>query len=256
MKGYLAFVKKELFEGLRTGKLLITALLFLLFGVMNPALAKITPWLLDLLSDQLAAAGMTLPPIEVNALTSWAQFYKNMPLMLLLFVVLFAGILANEYRKGTLIQVVTKGFPRKTLLAAKETVLIVYWLVGCSLSCAVTALGTLLFWKDDMVPHLALSFLAFLLFGLWILSLLFLFSAIFSSLSSTLLSIGGVLMLCYLAGIIPLTAKYLPTYLLDPTSLIAGSTTPGDFTAAFVITLLLTLAGFIAAFPLFRRKSL
>ncbi len=256
MKGFFAFVKKELFEGLRTGKLLLSALLFLLFGVMNPALAKITPWLLDLVSDQLADAGMTLPPMEVNALTSWAQFYKNMPLMLLLFAVIFGGILTNEYRKGTLIQVVTKGFPRGAVLAAKEAVLILYWLSGCTLSYAVTALGTLLFWKDDTVPHLALSFFCFFLFGLFVLALLFFFSALFSSFSSVLLTTGGSLMLLSLVGIVPTLTKYLPTSLLDPTALLTGGAVPGDFTAALVITLTLTLAGFVAAFPLFRKKSL
>ena len=46
MKAFLAFTKKELIEQVRTSKLMVLALVFSLFGVMNPAGAKLTPWLL------------------------------------------------------------------------------------------------------------------------------------------------------------------------------------------------------------------
>ena len=40
MKPLLAFIKKEYLEAARTGKITILALLFVLFGIMNPAIAK------------------------------------------------------------------------------------------------------------------------------------------------------------------------------------------------------------------------
>ena len=51
MKAFLAFLKKEWMEQLRSGRLLICGLLFLFMGIMNPATAKMTPWLLELLSE-------------------------------------------------------------------------------------------------------------------------------------------------------------------------------------------------------------
>jgi ABC-2 type transport system permease protein len=46
MKSFIAFSKKELIESVRTYKLMIVLSVFLLFGMLNPITAKITPELL------------------------------------------------------------------------------------------------------------------------------------------------------------------------------------------------------------------
>ena len=71
MRSLIAFVKKEFLEQLRSGKLLILGILFVLFGVMNPAVAKLTPWLLELMSESLAESGMTVGEVTVTAMDSW-----------------------------------------------------------------------------------------------------------------------------------------------------------------------------------------
>ena len=43
MRQLTAFLQKEFTEVLRNSKLMIGAVIFLLLGVMNPAIAKITP---------------------------------------------------------------------------------------------------------------------------------------------------------------------------------------------------------------------
>ena len=48
MKAFVAFFKKECLETLRTGKLWILVALFVVFGVMNPAITKLTPWMMEL----------------------------------------------------------------------------------------------------------------------------------------------------------------------------------------------------------------
>ena len=57
MKSMIAFMKKEWMEQLRSSKVMILGILFVLFGVMNPAVAKLTPWLLELMSESLAESG-------------------------------------------------------------------------------------------------------------------------------------------------------------------------------------------------------
>ena len=47
MKSLLAIMKKEYLATVRTGKIVILVLLFVLFGIMNPAIAKLTPWLME-----------------------------------------------------------------------------------------------------------------------------------------------------------------------------------------------------------------
>ena len=87
MKQLTAFTKKELLEQLRSGRLVMLGGMCCIFGIMNPAIAKLTPWLLEILSDQLSENGMYVTEIEVDALASWAQFFKNMPVLLIVFIV-------------------------------------------------------------------------------------------------------------------------------------------------------------------------
>ena len=42
MRALFAFIKKELTEQARSGKLLFLTILFVLLGIMNPAIAKLT----------------------------------------------------------------------------------------------------------------------------------------------------------------------------------------------------------------------
>ena len=51
MRSFIAFLKKELMECQRGGRLLFLGILFIAFGIMNPAIAKLTPWLLEMLSE-------------------------------------------------------------------------------------------------------------------------------------------------------------------------------------------------------------
>ena len=109
MRSFIALVKKEFLESIRSRKLLILGLLFFLFGVMNPAIAKLTPWLMEITSESLASAGMTVGEVTVNALTSWTQFFKNIPMALIVFLLMCSGIFTKEYESGSLILILTKG---------------------------------------------------------------------------------------------------------------------------------------------------
>ena len=43
MKNLYYFTKKELFESWRTSRLFILLIIFLIFGLMNPLMARMTP---------------------------------------------------------------------------------------------------------------------------------------------------------------------------------------------------------------------
>jgi ABC-2 type transport system permease protein len=75
MRALIAFFKKEMTEQARSGKLLFLVILFILFGVMNPAIAKLTPWLLETMSESLESSGMTVTAVTVTAMDSWVQFF-------------------------------------------------------------------------------------------------------------------------------------------------------------------------------------
>lgn len=64
MKTFFVFVKKECMELLRTGKLTVLLIIFILFGIMNPAIAKLTPWLMEAMADTLAKAECLFPALR------------------------------------------------------------------------------------------------------------------------------------------------------------------------------------------------
>ena len=128
MRAFVAFFKKELFESIRNGKLLILFILFFAFGIMNPAIAKLTPWILDMLGEELAESGMTMTGVTVDAITSWVQFFKNIPMALIAFVLLYGGTFSKEYESGTLILVLTKGLARYKVVLAKALMMVALWI--------------------------------------------------------------------------------------------------------------------------------
>ena len=100
MKSLVSFMKKEYLEAARTGRIMIIILLFVLFGIMSPAVAKLTPWMMETLSESMAESGFIVTDIQVDALTSWTQFFKNIPIALIAFVLIFSDIFTKEYKSG------------------------------------------------------------------------------------------------------------------------------------------------------------
>lgn len=130
MKSLFAFIKKECMEQLRSGRLWITLTLFVLLGIMNPAVAKLTPWLLEVMADSLAESGMIVTDVKVSAMDSWVQFFKNMPIGLIAFVLLQGAIFTGEYSSGTLVLSLTKGLERYKVVISKAGVLCAIWSLG------------------------------------------------------------------------------------------------------------------------------
>lgn len=85
MRQLTAFTKKEFLESLRTGRMPLLVILSVLFGIMNPLTAKLLPWMLKTFTGSLEESGMVLTEIKVDVFTSWTQFYKNIPLFLIIF---------------------------------------------------------------------------------------------------------------------------------------------------------------------------
>ena len=73
MNGYLAFMKKEWMEQIRTYKLFILLVVFFIFGMLSPLTAKLMPELLS----QFPIEVMTIILPEPSAIDSYTQFFKN-----------------------------------------------------------------------------------------------------------------------------------------------------------------------------------
>lgn len=254
MKPFTAFFCKELTELKRTGKLWILILIFVLFGIMNPAIAKLLPWMLETFADSFAESGITLTEMTVDAMTSWTQFYKNIPMALIIFLLLFGNIMTGEYQKGTLIPLLTKGLPRRHIVTAKTLAMLLTW-TGCYWLCyGITYAYNSWFWDNRICPHPAFAALCPYVLGIWLLSLLMLMSTVFETGSAVTVSTGAVFIAVYLLSMIPRIQDYLPARLLSPAGILQGIQKPEDYLAALGICLMLSLGNLILSVILFNKK--
>ncbi len=256
MKQLTAFTKKELMEWNRTGKSLLFLLLFVLFGIMNPAIAKLTPWLMDVMAESLTESGLAVTEVEVNALTSWTQFYKNIPIALIVFLLLSGGILTAEYQRGTLINMLTKGLHRWKVIVSKSAVVVILWTAGFWMCYGITCGYNAWFWDNHIVSHSVFAAFCFYLLGIWLISLVLLTSVLFSNTSAVLAASGGIFLIVYLAGFFPAVKEYLPGQLLGSSELLTGLNTPSGYYAAIGVTALLAVINIGAAVIFFNKKML
>ena len=256
MKTCLAFMKKEVMGQLRSWKFLVLGIVFTLLGVMNAAIAMLTPQLYEMLADTFAESGMTYTPVPVTALDAWTQFFKNTPIGLIVFVLLESSLFTREYRTGTLVLSLTKGLERPKVVVAKTAVLAALWTLCYGLSAGITwgACGAL--WDNAVAQHLLFALFCPWLFGLWVIALTVLFSVLAKSGTVVLAGTGGVVLTCYMVSLLPKLGEVLPTRLMDGTSLVCGTAQPGDYTVPLIAAAVTMIARLIASFPIFNRKQL
>ena len=255
MNTWIALLKKESMEQLRSGKWTFLGILFVLFGIMNPAVAKLTPWLMEMMADSLAESGMLFTPVTITAMDSWVQFFKNIPMALIAFVLLEGSIFTKEYQSGTLVLSLTKGLPRHQVVLSKAAMLAAVWTAGYWLCFGITYGYNAYFWDNAVAQNLLFSAVCWWIFGSWILSLMVLFSTIASANTGVLLGTGGVVLASSLLGLVPKVSKYLPTLLTDGNSLIFGLKEKTDYMYALVIAGIMCIVCLISSLLLFRKKQ-
>lgn len=251
-----AFMKKEWMELRRTGRLLILLLIFTLFGIMNPAVAKLTPWLMEALSESLADAGLVTGAVAVDAMTSWAQFYKNIPIALLSFILICSGSFTAEYQKGTLIPAVTRGLPRQKIVLAKALMIFAAWTAVYWLCFGITYGYNAYFWDNGIAHHPFLAAALTWLFGIWVIALLVFFSAVAQSSTQVLSGVGGVVIGAYIGSMFPKLGRYLPIKLMDGMSLLQGIDHPDHYSICVAAVGLMIFLCMGLAIAFFDRKTL
>lgn len=150
----------------------------------------------------------------------------------------------------------TKGLERYKVLTAKTLALLLFWTVGYWFCFLVTYGVNMIFWDNSGAAHLLLSALCWWLFGLWVLTLMVLFSTVFSSNIGVLGCVAGTVLLSYLPSFLPKVDQYLPTFLLNGSALNYGLTQPKDYGWALAVTGILSLVCLFASIPLFNKKQL
>ncbi len=244
----LVFIKKELFDALRSEKLLILGIVFVLLGIMNPAIAKLTPLMMQLLADQLAESGMIVGDITIDASASWTQFFKNIPMALIVYILVCGNIFTKEYESGTLVLLLTKGLKRRQVVVAKATVLLLGWTLGYFLCFGITYGYNAYFWDNSVMTNLIASIIAWWLFGIFAVALTVFFSVLSKSTSGVFLGTCAGVAVSYILSLIPKLAPYTPTSLM--------SVTNSGITKAVIVTVCLSVALLISSIPFMNKKTI
>lgn len=252
MSGYTAFVKKEFTENMKNYRFLILFAVFLIFGITSAFLAKYTPEILSALTKDMEMSS------EPAALDAWKQFYKNMSgVGFSAFIILYGNSLSNEYSKGTLVLMVTKGLSRKAVILAKYTVAAVLMTVSYWTSYAATYGCTALLWNDRTLSHIALAAFALWLSGFLYLSILMTGCVMFRQTFTSILFTGGMAALLSLAGMAEPIARFHPFILTSKNvDLISGTAVPADFIIPALISVMISVFGLLTAIRLFNKKQL
>lgn len=256
MRQLAAFAAKDLMELVRSGKLAILAVLFVLFGIMNPAIAKLIPWIMEMAAESLEESGLTVTGTTVDAMTSWTQFFKNMPIALLVLFFLCSGSVTAEWQKGTLIPVLARGMKRWKIIAAQATLALLLWSAGCWLSFGITYAYNAYFWDNQVVSQLGFAVFCFYLAGIWLLAQIPLWSVLFSSAAAVILGAGGSLAVIYLLGLLPRIRDWLPSRLLESSALLTAWSEPAQYQKAIAVTVLWIVFMMAAAVLIFNKKEI
>ena len=251
---FLIVLRKELLEQFRTYKLLIIAAVLIVFGLISPLLAKLTPELLKAVPNIPPELALAIPaPMLVDAA---AQYVKNMSQFgILLALLMSMGSVAQEKERGTAAMLLTRPVSRETFLLAKFTALALIFaasLVLAALGCWYYTL--LLFQALDWIPFLALNGLMLVVFLDYIAMTLLCSTLARSQAAAAGLAFGGLVLLGGL-GALPRIGDYLPGKLFSwGMALLIGKADPAW--PALWISLGLILALLLVAVILFRRQEL
>lgn len=256
MKGFKAFFKKEIKELIRTKRLMILLGVFILVGIMNPAIAKLTPLLLEKMSDEFASQGITLNAVKVSAVDSWSQFAKNASTVLIVTLIIFSGIYTSEYSKGTLIPLLTKGLSRSSVVLSKLAVMLLTWSIGIWLCYGITYFYSDFYWDNSVVKELFFAAFCWWLFGVFMISIIVFFSSFTNSGIQVMLCTGAVYFVISLLGMYSKIKNNLPICLTDSVSLYKGESVPGDYLGAVVITAILSAALIFLSLPITHKRQI
>jgi ABC-2 type transport system permease protein len=254
MRVFIAFCKKELLEYQRNYKLYIMIIIFFLFGLMSPLFAKMLPQLLN--GSELEGIKIVLD--EATAMDSWTQFYQNIGQMgILVLVIVFSGITASDLSKGTLINMLTKGLNRTTVIGAKFFIAVLIWTISYGLALLTTYGYTTYFWGQVTMSHIFLAFISPWVYGLYLIALMVLGGILFKSYFGSLMLTGVATVIMSLLSIVPFLQKYLPISLSgDTINLLKHHKEPADFVFALIICILMTVLFMTVSILVFRRKEI
>lgn len=221
MRIFLSLLKKEAIEGARTKKIISTFILFLFIGLISPLTAKLTPMILQSIATGNIDINVA-PPSEID---SWTQFFKNISQIGMFgLAIILSTQMANEFQKGTLINLLSKGLPRYQVVLSKIFYNFILWFLAYFCSFILTYFYTKFFFGISFpIRNILMAALLPFIFGLFLISLEILAGVISGNVIGTLILTTGGIVIQLIVSIRDEIVKYMPIALIGkPVNLIKG----------------------------------
>ena len=221
MRIFLSLLKKEAIEGARTKKIISTFILFLFIGLISPLTAKLTPMILQSISTGNIDINVA-PPSEID---SWTQFFKNISQIGMFgLAIILSTQMANEFQKGTLINLLSKGLPRYQVVLSKIIYNFILWFIAYFCSFILTYFYTKYFFGISFpIRNILMAALLPFVFGLFLISLEILAGVISGNVIGTLILTTAGIVTQLILSIRDEIVKYMPIALIGkPVNLIKG----------------------------------
>lgn len=254
MRRYFAFTVKELTEQLRTYKTLIIFAVFFFFGLSSPLLAKLLPEIFASMKVQ----GMTIAIPTPTSIDAYGQFFKNMTQMgMIVTLLVFSGMITQELSKGTLINMLSKGLSRNTVVLSKYSAALLLWTIGYAFACFVNYGYTTYLFPGNDVANIVFSSFCLWLFGAFLLALILFSSMLASGSYGGLLVTAVLLVIMLIANSFPSIGKYNPVTLASNNmALITNKVSISDTLPTIVSGIAATVFCLLLALVLFKKKKL
>lgn len=254
MSGFLAFIKKEFMEQLRSYRAFILIVVLFLFGMTSPLFAKMMPDIFSKLSIQ----GMKIVIPKPTAMDAWAQFFKNMSQMgTIVLLLIFAESLSQEFSKGTLVLPLSRGLSRISIIAAKFFSSALTWTVGYAAAAATACGYTQYLFGRFNEPRLLFALFCLWLFGIFLLAVLLLFGALIPGTFGGLLLTAALLGVLLIVNIAPKLQKWNPVTLASQNSAALSNAAAGkDMISAVWVAIAFSAVCLIGALFVFQKKKI
>ncbi|MBG9979532.1 ABC transporter permease subunit [Facklamia sp. DSM 111018] len=253
MSSFQVLLKKEWMENYRTHKIISLLLLCIILGIMGPLNALITP---DILKNLLPSdAQISIP--DPSYIDSYMQFFKGInQIGLIALVIIFSGSLTNELTNQTLINLVTKGLSRRIIILAKFIMIISIWTGSYFISSLVQYGYTLYYFSADGTNKVFTYILTWG-FGIFLISLLLLFSSLFKKNTGVLLGVLIVVVILFIISLFNPLKNYNPLFLIQNQSeILLGKVDLEAYFKPLMTTLILIVINLWASIKIFERINL
>lgn len=180
MTGFSVWLQKELLEIRSTWRLWVLPILFLIFAVVSPVLAEVTPAILKSFASEEPGTVITLPdPVPADALRQWGQSLSQ--IVLFAVIIATAGIVSTELRTGTASLVLVKPLSRRAFVLAKALAQGIFLTALTILGTAVCAIVTQLIFGEVPLADLVRTSAIWLLLVLVFIAMMVLLSTLLAS---------------------------------------------------------------------------